>query len=166
MSEALYFHFITDYRSVWTCLFCLLLQGVHNILICLIDHYPSSHQIVYFLIVPQTVSVKNVVFLMKKLFPFYVLSFFPNNYMEQETCFSAIISYKTEIFIWVSFGLTSNLKCSVMLVLFQYLQAFICIIIHGIPRLTRGQFSFSKCEFLIWPEITLECFFIYLLYFT
>lgn len=102
-------------------LFCLLLQGLHNILIRLIDHCPSSvPQIIY--LFPnsspdnkcQKCSIAH-----EKVISISCLIIFANNNMEQETCFSAIISCKTEMCIWMSFGLMSNLKYSVILVLFQ-----------------------------------------------
>lgn len=108
------------YLLVWTCLFCLLLQGVHNILICLIDHYPSSNpQIVY--LFPnsspankcQKCSIAH-----KKVISILCLIIFANN-VEQEIGFSAISSCKTEMCVWMYFGLMSNLKYSVILVLFQ-----------------------------------------------
>lgn len=102
-------------------LFCLLLQGVHNVLMCLIEHYPSSKpQIAYLLPNSSPANKRQKCSIVhEKVVSISCLIIFANNNTEQESCFSAIISCKTEMCIWMSFGLMSNLKYSVMLVLFQ-----------------------------------------------
>lgn len=102
-------------------LFCLLLQGVHNVLMCLIEHYPSPKpQIAYLLPNSSPANKRQKCSIVhEKVVSISCLIIFANNNTEQESCFSAIISCKTEMCIWMSFGLMSNLKYSVMLVLFQ-----------------------------------------------
>lgn len=100
------------YVLIRICLFFLLLQGLHNTLIYLIDHLLLSlKQMIYFLIALQSVRLKQTnkttqtnkqttttekhySITHEKVISISCLITFANNSLEKETCFSSIISCK------------------------------------------------------------------------